>query len=385
MTNFDSYYQQPHKGQSKTKVWLMVLSIIIVVGIAAFLFIPRYLAIREAENAISNLGAITIDSLEEIESAERVYTALPEKDRAKVSNYSKLLEAKSEYEKLSILLLQTSKAIDAIPYPVDIEFIQLVENARKLYDQAVCMGLDKKLTEYQESLEILESLYFYDYAESLLSQATDFYANKNYQDAISLCDQIILNYETHNYPAKVCASDCYAEMAAAEIKQNKLEEAWNLLKIADDNYTCSDIWNTTNDNLEKSLRNIRPANGKKLSNTLKWGYGEFTVKAGDEDVCVKLESVNNPQQYLLLYVHAFNSATVQICDGEYIAKYTTGPNWFGNEKMFGNSASFAKADDTFSFETTRSGNTVSYTSISITIYKVINGNLETIPLEPEQF
>lgn len=184
---------------------------------------------------------------------------------------------------------------------------------------------------------------------------------------------------------QMCASNCYAEMAAEKLKKNAFEETWDILCASEEKYLCSDLWFEVHNDLYNSLQSIRPSNGKVLKSTLSSGYGEFTVKADNEDVCVKLESISNPDKYLLMYVHKFDSATAQVGDGEYIAKYTTGENWFGNESMFGSEASFSKAEDVIAFETEYSGNSVYYSSISITIYKVANGNLETTPIDAEQF
>lgn len=380
------------KPKGKKGVLLALLAVVICIAVAIGLYVPRYKAIVKVEEAIAQIGAVSLQSEKQISSAEAVYDALPEKDRKKVGNYNSLHEArqayeeiKREHEELQDLLKRTKIAIDKIPFPVDLNEMAQVENARKLLDEAFKRGLGKELTEYKKTLENMEILYEYDYAQSLIENATNLYSQAQYHDAIKRCDEIINKYDSHDYYAQMCAADCYAALANEEIKDNNLENAMELLNTADKKYLHSEQWNAVNDTLKKKLSSLRPSNGKKLKSTLKWGYCEFTVRAGEEDACVKLEAIDDPGKYVLMYVHAHDSATVQAGDGKYIVKYTTGEHWFGEQEMFGKNASFSKADDIISFETTRSGNRLYYSSVTITIYKVANGNLTTTPINSGQF
>ena len=50
---------------------------------------------------IDNLGEITLSSESNISKAERAYNALTEDQKAYVSNYSKLVSARNQYERLA--------------------------------------------------------------------------------------------------------------------------------------------------------------------------------------------------------------------------------------------------------------------------------------------
>ncbi len=52
------------------------------------------------EEAISSIGAVTIDSEEKIISAEELYGALTEKEKGKVENYAVLTDARAKYEEI---------------------------------------------------------------------------------------------------------------------------------------------------------------------------------------------------------------------------------------------------------------------------------------------
>lgn len=54
-------------------------------------------AVKAVEQAITSIGIVTIDSENAIEAAENAYSELSDKEKAKVSNYSNLIAARSSY------------------------------------------------------------------------------------------------------------------------------------------------------------------------------------------------------------------------------------------------------------------------------------------------
>ena len=459
--------QQRRKG--KVGVILVIAAIAAVLAYFLGVMMPRQEAVDNAEAAISAMGEIGIDSVTEIEEAERLYQALPEKDRNKVENYSSLQNARREYDALVDLLQKTEAAVASIPDPANLEEQYKLTEARDLYEQAVQAGLADRLETQRDRLIEMEQAYRYCYADSLVAQAEALCAEKRYQEALELCNTIVQDYDTHEESVAQCAGKCFdalykalsgqkahqeildlcdtilrnydirdekatkyaqtsfntiykdllkqkdyagaisfcedmvqnmdvlddiakqgvpdahAAWAQEKIKEKCLEEAKDILARGKAKFGVSKEWEKANDTLTKKLASSRPANGKVLKKSLNWGYCEFTVRAGNEDACVKLESISDPSKYVLMYVHANNSATVKVADGSYIAKYTCGRQWYGEKEMFGKHAAFSKADDIIRFETRHSGNRIYYSEISITLYKVVNGNLETIPINPSQF
>jgi hypothetical protein len=62
-------------------------------------------------------------------------------------------------------------------------------------------------------------------------------------------------------------------------------------------------------------------------------------------------------------------------------RYAGGTKWYGDDYLFGPETTYSKADEVFTFE--KVGNSVS--GFSITLYKVVNGNLSTSSIEPTEF
>ena len=119
-----------------------------------------------------------------------------------------------------------------------------------------------------------------------------------------------------------------------------------------------------------------------LLETISTTYNETEESAA---LLEKLENLTDPSKCVMFYVRKGEQATVKVRDGAYIAKYTTGKYWFGQEGMFGENASFVKADDIMEFTTTQSGSTTSCSIIEITLYQVAGGNLSTSMIDETAF
>lgn len=100
------------------------------------------------------------------------------------------------------------------------------------------------------------------------------------------------------------------------------------------------------------------------------------------DYYVKLEDTANRDHTMTMYIHGGDTVSVKVPLGSYLIKYTSGDTWYGeqNEVFFGEE-SFFQADETFTF--TDTGNQVS--GYTITLYQVVDGNLETMPIDKSQF
>ena len=180
---------------------------------------------------------------------------------------------------------------------------------------------------------------------------------------------------------------CTALTGMAEMQYNsgKLEECMNLLETISTTYNETEESAALLEKLENQLESQRPKSGETFKNSTGWGHNEFTVAASDQDSYVKLENLTDPSKCVMFYVRKGEQATVKVRDGAYIAKYTTGKYWFGQEGMFGENASFVKADDIMEFTTPQSGSTTSYSIIEITLYQVAGGNLSTSMIDETAF
>lgn len=115
----------------KTKVAAVVLCISMLLCTGC-----KSSAVKNAEELISGIGEVTLESKDAIEAAQDSYDALGE-EQAKVENLQILQEAEEKYD--SILHDEVSpieEAIAAIPQPVTSEAADLVSKADSLYNRA---------------------------------------------------------------------------------------------------------------------------------------------------------------------------------------------------------------------------------------------------------
>jgi len=73
--------------------------------------------------------------------------------------------------------------------------------------------------------------------------------------------------------------------------------------------------------------------------------------------------------------------TIDVPLGTYEVRYAGGETWYGYTYLFGKDTAYSKADETFTFEVV--GNQIS--GFTITLYQVVNGNLSTSRIRPNEF
>ena len=61
-------------------------------------------AVGKVETAINHIGTVSLESRAKIEEAEALYLSLPAEKRSSVRNYSTLVAAREEYDRLNTLL-----------------------------------------------------------------------------------------------------------------------------------------------------------------------------------------------------------------------------------------------------------------------------------------
>ena len=99
--------------------------------------------------------------------------------------------------------------------------------------------------------------------------------------------------------------------------------------------------------------------------------------AANANYVVKLVDVATKETEILFFVPANSRYEVQVPSGEYELRYMSGDTWYGEKILFGKDCSCAAADKTFYF---------SYGSgYTVTLYKVLNGNLRTSTLDATDF
>lgn len=102
----------------------------------------------------------------------------------------------------------------------------------------------------------------------------------------------------------------------------------------------------------------------------------ITPSYGSTDYFVKLVNKSNGRS-VGIYVRAGATIEVEIPDGTYSVRYSTGSQWYGSRFLFGLNASYNRANRDFTFS--------NGSGYSLTLQKVANGNLQTSSMSASDF
>lgn len=129
----------------------------------------------------------------------------------------------------------------------------------------------------------------------------------------------------------------------------------------------------------------RPANGTTLKRAagLSGGLGTLKIHNGtDEDGIVKLVVAGKARLSLAVYIQSNSTATVSgIPDGSYQVLFATGKGYYAAKSSFVSGLSCSRFDTNLDYRTTAS----TYSTWSLTLNAVADGNATTSPLSDSQF
>lgn len=103
--------------------------------------------------------------------------------------------------------------------------------------------------------------------------------------------------------------------------------------------------------------------------------------SGGSNYVVKLSDCYSGRAVLSVFVHGGSTVNLDVPIGTYKIKYASGERWYGSTHLFGPDTAYSKADSSFDFRVI--GNQVS--GYTLTLYKVVDGNLQTTPISPNEF
>lgn len=106
-----------------------------------------------------------------------------------------------------------------------------------------------------------------------------------------------------------------------------------------------------------------------------------TSSMSNTDYFVKVCRAGSKDDYMAFYVRGGTNVECEVPLGTYIIKYACGETWYGQYDLFGSKTSYAKADETFRFYED-DGYVNGWT---IELYSQINGNLQTVTIDPSEF
>lgn len=325
--------------------------------------------IESVQAAIDSLGKISMESLQAIDDAEKMLSNLPEQEQEQIENRDTLADARKEYHRLEGKIQAALDALDAVKTPITVDSKDSIDKARAAFDDLKADNLSEYVEEEAEILANFEALWADEYALSQLSSGEELRNQGQYEDAMKAFYDVMDNYPSREAEAKEHAAATIATWAQVCYDAKDYEATHSRLTEAKDRDLGSDALTAIEKKLNKKLDSLRPQNGKTIKKTINWGYGGFKVTAGDQDICYKLENLDNPEKYAIVYVRRNESATIKVKDGRYVMKYTLGDIWFGNEQMFGLNAQYAKISESVEYKTTYSGSWVYYSTQSIDLSK----------------
>ncbi len=108
---------------------------------------------------------------------------------------------------------------------------------------------------------------------------------------------------------------------------------------------------------------------------------QIITKSSNEHYYIKLVNPVNNEFIMSIFIHANHTVMVDVPLGSYLIKYATGNKWYGEEKLFGPSTDFHKADYIFDFNLVDN----QYTGYTIELFLQARGNLKTEEISRSEF
>lgn len=131
-----------------------------------------------------------------------------------------------------------------------------------------------------------------------------------------------------------------------------------------------------------SLKPVQVKNGQMIVKPRYTGYPEVTINAPlTADCFAYFENISNSANDFAFYVKAGSSATVNAPAGTYNFYYATGETWYGKDLKFGKDTNFYKSPDRIVLTEDSRG----YDILELTLYVVPNGNMDTDPIDENEF
>jgi hypothetical protein len=130
--------------------------------------------------------------------------------------------------------------------------------------------------------------------------------------------------------------------------------------------------------LEKPL----PTNGAIKLFTEAECIAPFKIEAGQGNhYLLKLVNADTKASIMTIFIQSGSTIETKVPVGTYEVRYVSGDTWYGYKHLFGPRSFYSKADRLFEFE--REGDQVR--GYTITLYRVVDGNLRTTAISPDEF
>lgn len=317
------------------------------------------------EDAIESIGTVTLEKNDAIVFAEQLYNALSADAKNLVDNYKTLAAARNEYDRLDAAVKKAETSIDAIG-TVTLKSGPKIEEARKNYDVLKKDKLEEYLEDKSATLVKAEKQYKELVSKDLYDTGMERYNEKRYEEAIQCFDSVIQDYSDTKplEDAKKAKADSQIALAEQSYGQRDYYSTLKALNAVETKYHQQENYQKLHEKTVNAITKARPRSGAVIEGNAKWGYCYFNITAKDQDVCFKFQDTSNPTKFKMVFVRAGETTKVNLEDGTYSIKYTTGTYWYGKDHLFGDDGKFY-GKGTADFETTRSGSWVYYWSFKL--------------------
>ena len=275
---------------------------------------------------------------------------------------------------LGEITLGSDKALEAVSDEVS----ELPQEVRSLMKNLPLLKEKQDTLEKLREKSAYDKLFAQENPEDLRSSIDGALAFLNMYPNSSMCSEV-----------EAFCVECYLLLAAQQRAEELNASAEKNLEECRDRAFAADGGKAQEalDRLQAQLEAKRPVSGYLLSESgCQGGYCQLVIEAGYDDVLIKVQSVDDPdEKYLTMYVRASESAKVNLQDGRYTLKYASGMTWYGTKEYFGRLTQFTMADTIINLETRYNGSYVYYDIQTITLIKSAWGNLRSSDIGANDF
>lgn len=315
----------------------------------------------KTQEAIDQIGKVTVESESAIAHAEKLYDALPRLTRGKVENYVALASARKELTRLQTAVADAEAAIVAIG-TVTLESGDAIRAAREAYDALKADNLESYVADQSSVLVEAEKTYAQYASEDLYNTGVVLYEKGSYEEAITKFGILISEYPDAAVTASARDVKASSQIGLARNVSQKNDQytAITILNSIEEPYKETEEYREVLTSIQTKLKNTRPTTGLSIGDTAGWGQCYFEITAAETDVCVKIKELWDPDKYKMVYIRAGDTTKIYIEDGTYTVSWATGDYWFGEDHLFGDNTKYMHINGTMDFSTTYEGNWVHY-------------------------
>lgn len=345
--------------------------------------------------AIDQIGPVTLSSSEAIQNAKKLYEELEESERANVTNYDILEAAEEEYKRQAGLISDAIKAVNNIgtvtAYSGD-AISAAYDALMTAADYDVDGGLNDIVEVFQEACSEYERIAAEAVAnvEATMAKADELVAAEKYGEAGKVFAELaeLIPDEEAQMQCGILAANALMLEARNQLQNGDQPAALEAINLAEKYVTEPEfiekiaIYRNMFEQMETAEV---PENGKFLEHSIKAGRNTMEVSSPSGNACIKIESVEDPTVFDLVYIAEGQKVKFNIVNGEYTLKFTTGPIWYGEEYLFGPDATFYLFDETVKTAGYTSGDYVHWNEVTLELTVGFGEDTGYQNMDPSEF